>query len=318
MNTKQLIYFLKTAELCSIAGAARDLGVAQPSISLQLDNLEHELGTQLFERDYRGVTLTESGQLFHTHAQSILRQVEQAKLDIRQSEEEPSGRLVIGMTQPIGNVVSVPLLTQVEQHYPKIQLDLFAGLSYSLSQQLLAGEIDLAISSPDGSDMSRLRREKLFRERLYLAMGADPKPDWQLPLRSRTCLRFAELADHEVIVTGRQDSLGYLLHQYELQTGVSIRHKPAFGQLMTTLRYVADGYGLLLSPSSSFYHLEGAGQIHALEITDPPLWRDVYITTAAERPKTALMRSVIPLIHKVTREEYLAGHWRGQLTTDDA
>ena len=64
MNTKQLIYFLKTAELCSIAGAARDLGVAQPSISLQLDNLEHELGTQLFERDYRGVTLTESGQLF--------------------------------------------------------------------------------------------------------------------------------------------------------------------------------------------------------------------------------------------------------------
>jgi len=79
---------------------------------------------------------------------------------------------------------------------------------------------------------------------------------------------------------------------------------------MTTLRYVADGHGLLLSPSS-FYHLEEAGQIHALEITDPPLRRDVYILLAAERPKTALMQAVIPLIHEVTRQKYLAGHWRG-------
>ncbi len=317
MNTKQLIYFLKTAELSSIAAAARELDIAQPSISLQLENLEHELGTSLFDRDYRGVRLTESGQLFRTHAESIMRQVDQAKLDIRQAELEPVGRLVLGMTQPIGNVVSVPLLKRVEQRYPKIELDLFAGLSYNLSAQLLSGEIDLVISSPDGSDMKQLTREALFREKLYLAMGASPQVSSQLPLRERSQITFTEFAQHEVIVTGRQDSLGYVLRQYEQQTGVKVRQKPAFGQLMTTLRYVSDGYGMLLSPSSSFYHLEEAGQIHALEITDPAIERDVYISTVANRPRSSLIRAVIPLIHEVVRQEHRAGHWRGELITDD-
>lgn len=313
MNTKQLIYFLKTAELCSIAAAARELDVAQPSISLQLANLEHELGTCLLERDYRGVRLTESGTNFRAHAESILRQVDQAKLDVRQSEDEPAGRLVIGMTQPIGNAVSVPLLKAVEKHYPKIELDLFAGLSYSLSAQLLAGEIDLAISSPDGGDMKQLSREKLFREKLYLAMGETPQVSSQASLRSRSTISFAELAEHEVIVTGRQDSLGYVLQKYEQQAGVQMKHKPAYGQLMTTLRYVAEGHGMLISPSSAFYHLEQAGQVHALEVVEPSLWRDVYITTATNRPQTAVMRAVMPLIREVTRKEHLAGHWRGEL-----
>ncbi|WP_417224820.1 LysR family transcriptional regulator [Amphritea sp.] len=312
MNTKQLIYFLKTAELCSIAAAARELDIAQPSISLQLENLEHELGTSLFDRDYRGVRLTESGQLFKAHAQSIMRQVDQAKLDIRQSEQEPAGRLVLGMTQPIGNVVSVPLLKLVEQRYPKIELDLFAGLSYSLSSQLLSGEIDLAISSPDGSDTKQLTREQLFKEKLYLAMGDTPQVSSQKPLRQRSCISFAELAKHEVIVTGRQDSLGYVLRQYEQQVGVKVRHRPGFGQLMTTLRYVSDGYGMLLSPSSSFYHLEETGQIHALEIIEPGMERDVYITTAANRPRTSLMRAIIPLIYEVVQQEQQAGRWRGE------
>ncbi|MBU2966146.1 LysR family transcriptional regulator [Amphritea sp. 2_MG-2023] len=312
MNSKQLLYFLKTAELCSIAAAARELEIAQPSISLQLENLEHELGTSLFDRDYRGVRLTESGQLFKAHAESIMRQVDQAKLDIRQSEQEPAGRLVLGMTQPIGNVVSVPLLKLVEQRYPKIELDLFAGLSYSLSAQLLNGEIDLAISSPDGSDMKQLTQEHLFRENLYLAMGDTPQVSSQKPLRQRESISFAELAKHEVIVTGRQDSLGYVLRQYEQRHGINVRHKPGFGQLMTTLRYVSDGYGMLLSPSSSFYHLEETGQVHALEIVDPCMKRDVYITRAANRPRTSLMRAVIPLIYEVVQQEQQAGHWRGE------
>lgn len=313
MNSKQLTYFLKVAELNSIAAAARELAIAQPSISLQIDNLEHELGVHLFDRDYRGVQLTESGQRFRAHAQSILRQIEQAKQDLRQAEDEPAGRVAIGMTQPIGNVVSVPLLARMERLFPKVELDLFAGLSWDLSSQLRSGDIDLAISSPDGSDITRLRREKLFREKLYIAMGCSPQVEALQPLLQQTRIRFDELAAHDIIVTGRQDSLGYLLHQYELATGIRLRHKAGIGQLMTTLRYVADGYGLLLTPSSSFYHLEQVEQIHALEIVEPDLWRDVYITTSAERPRTRLIRAVAEQIREVTRQEHALGHWRGEL-----
>jgi LysR family nitrogen assimilation transcriptional regulator len=180
------------------------------------------------------------------------------------------------MTQPIGNIISVPLLALVEQNYPQIKLELYTGLSYSLSNQLLAGEIDVAISSPDGSDLSQIRQEKLFREKLFISMGCDPKVPSHKALRAKSTITFAELANHEVIVTGERDSLGYILRQYEEKTGIRVPHKPAFGQLMTTLRYVMDGYGILLSPTSAFYHLQKTDQIHALEIVEPTLWRDVY------------------------------------------
>ena len=314
MNSKQLTYFLKAAELNSIAAAARELDIAQPSISLQIQNLEHELNTRLFDRDFRGVVLTDTGQRFREHAEAIMRQIEQAKRDIRQSEEEPSGRLAIGMTQPIGNIISVPLLAQVEKHFPKITLDLFAGLSYNLSGQVQTGELDIAISSPDGTDVSHLRREKLFREKLFLAIGNSPRVENQKYLRQRQRITFEELAQHEIIVTGRQDSLGYLLHLYEQKTGVKLKHRPAFGQLMTTLRYVADGYGALLSPTSALFHLQETEQIHVIDIEQPEIWRDVFICTSAERPQTTLIRAVIPLIRTVAQQEFEAGHWQGELS----
>ncbi|WP_100636345.1 LysR family transcriptional regulator [Marinomonas sp. ef1] len=315
MNSKQLTFFLKTAELNSIAAAARALDVAQPSISLQLENLEHELGTNLFDRSFRGVVLTQSGQIFLAHAESIMRQMEQAKCDVHQFEHEPSGVLSIGMTQPIGNIISVPLLALVEQRYPKITLDLHAGLSYNLSNQLQSGEIDIAISSPDGSDISQIRQIKLFREKLFLAVGCDPKVASYKKLSGAKTITFSELSHHEVIVTGPRDSLGYVLNQYEEKTGIKLPHKAAFGQLMTTLRYVVDGHGVLLSPTSAFYHLQQANQIQAIEIVEPTLWRDVCVSTAADRPQTALLNAVIPLIKEVTKAEWESGRWQGELLT---
>ena len=316
MNSKQLSYFLKVVELNSIAATARALEVAQPSISLQIDNLEHELGTCLFERSFRGVELTQSGQIFHAHAVSIMRQMAQAKSDVHQFEHEPSGVLSIGMTQPIGNIISVPLLALVEQRFPKITLELHAGLSYNLSSQLRSGEIDLAISSPDGTDMSQMRQVKLLREKLFIAVGCDPKVSSHKMLNSSKTITFEALANHEVIVTGVRDSLGYVLRQYEQSTGIKLSHKPAFGQLMTTLRYVMDGHGILLAPTSAFFHLQDTNQIEAVEIIEPNLWRDVCITTDADRPQTALLNTVMSLIKEVAKTEWLAGRWQGELFID--
>ena len=313
MNSKQLMFFLKTAELSSIAAAARALDVAQPSISLQIENLEHELNASLFIRSFRGVVLTQSGHVFREHAESIIRHIEQAKCDVQQLENEPSGVLSIGMTQPIGNIVSVPLLALVNQRYPNIELEFHTGLSYVLSSQLQCGEIDLAISSPDGSDSSLTQQTKIFQEKLFLAIGHNPKIESYKRLAGKKTITFEELANHDVMITGVRDSLGYLLSQYEEETTIKLRHKPAFGQLMTTLRYVIDGYGALLSPTSAFYHLQETSQVQAIEVIKPTLWRNVYVSISTERPQTAILKAVIPLIQEVTKSEWTSGRWQGEL-----
>lgn len=83
---------------------------------------------------------------------------------------------------------------------------------------------------------------------------------------------------------------------------------------MTSLRYVTEGYGLLLTPSTSFHHLLENDQLHILEVVFPELWRDVYIKVRADRPNTNLIRAAKELIREVQHSEVLAGHWLGVST----
>jgi len=313
MNKKQLIYFLKTAELRSIAAAARALNVAQPSISQQIANLEHQLGSQLFIRDFRGVCLTENGERFRRHAESIVRQMEQAKLDIQQSEAEPAGRLAIGMTQPIGNILAVPLLTAIEKLYPNVELDLSAGLSYRLVELLKAGDVDMILTSPDSSDMTGIQQEKIFCEKIFIAIGRATQNNTFRDLLNRPFITFQELAEHEVFVTDQRDSLGYMLRQYEQKTGITLKHRPPYGQLMTTLQYVADGHGLLLAPSSAYFHIKKIGLVDDIEIIEPKLQRDVMLATHADRPKTNLMAAVRAQLLMVVNKVHQQGLWQGVL-----
>lgn len=311
MNKKQLTYFIKTAELRSIAAAARALNVAQPSISQQIASLEHLLGTKLFDRDFRGVCLTENGERFRMHAESIVRQMEQAKLDIQQFKAEPAGRLAIGMTQPIGNILAVPLLTAIEKRYPKVELDLSTGLSYRLVELLKAGDVDMILTSPDSSDLAGIQQEKIFCEKIFIAIGKATQSDALRGLLGRPTITFKELAKYEIFVTNRRDSLGFMLHKYEQKEGITLKHRPPYGQLMTTLQYVADGYGLLLAPSSAYFHIKQMELVDEIEIVEPKLRRDVVLASHADRPKTNLMAVVRAQLLAVVDEVHQQGLWQG-------
>lgn len=71
MDLRQLKYFIAIAQSGSMASAAQSLGVAQPSLSQQMKQLEAELSVELLVRSARGVQLTEAGQVLLRHARSI-------------------------------------------------------------------------------------------------------------------------------------------------------------------------------------------------------------------------------------------------------
>ncbi|GAA0684734.1 LysR substrate-binding domain-containing protein [Marinobacterium maritimum] len=313
MNTKQLTYFVKAAELGSIAAAARELEISQPSISQQISVLEHELKTTLFSRDVRGVYLTENGERFLAHARSILRQLDQAQNELHQATQAPSGKVAIGLTQPICNILAVPLVTLLEKQYPDIELSIYTGYSSDLIRMMKSGDIDVAVSSYDESDSTNIRYEKFFRENIYLLVGSERSFPFDEALLQQGRVSFTALQDYEIMVTSRTDSLGYLIEQYEKDTGCYLRKRQPYGQLMTTLQYVTEGHGLLITPSSSFFHLERNGEVHALEITEPQLYREVFLMTSIDKPLTNAMAMVIQQIRNITRQENARGHWRGTL-----
>ena len=89
MNLRQLSYFLQIAEMHSFTRAASVLHVAQPSLSRQIQMLEHELGVLLFLRSDKGVKLTEAGVSIQELTQSVLRLVHSIRVDFGQESNSP-------------------------------------------------------------------------------------------------------------------------------------------------------------------------------------------------------------------------------------
>ncbi len=308
MNTKQLNYFLRVAECKSIAAAARDLKIAQPALSLQISKLEHELKTTLFSRGPKGVQLTESGNILAQHARLMLNQLEKAMTDITELEATPKGTIVVAMNQATDNILALPLCRAIEQKYPKVDLDLRTGLSYEVIELLKRGEADIAIIYEDGLETGHINRELLIRENLLFTAKPEPHNE------NLTEIAFAELVNYELAITSGKESLGYIVNEYEEKTGITLKKRRPYGQLLTSLRFACEGQCHLLLPSSAFFHLEQKQMIKGIKVVEPEIFRNVYIATDANRPMRNISLKVIELIKQLTQEAHQQGIWQGILS----
>ena len=96
MDLRSLRYFLQIAELGNLTRAATRLRVAQPSLTRHMHQLEQELGTSLFLRANKGVTLTDAGLLLRENAERILRDIDHVRSEIRSREKQPRGTVALG------------------------------------------------------------------------------------------------------------------------------------------------------------------------------------------------------------------------------
>jgi LysR family nitrogen assimilation transcriptional regulator len=313
MNTKQLEYFLATVEQGSISGAAKILDVAQPAISLQLANLEHELKIKLFERNFRGVSLTHSGTQFEEHARLILNQINTAKLDLIGQQTQCKGKVTIGLSQSQCNVLSMQLQTELEHRYPNIELSFRVGPSYLVESWFTEKEIDIALCYNVELGKHAASSLALINEDLYLYISPRPKNPSYSELSLLGSIPFESLQDYELFMPDRRDALPKLLEEQAQHLGVKLKTRNAYGQLMTTLHYVSQGFGLAIYPSSATCHLEINNQIRAINITEPSLSREVYLRLAEHQHKNPAVAAVFELIRETTANLNADNSWRGEL-----
>ncbi|WP_339725030.1 LysR family transcriptional regulator [uncultured Paraglaciecola sp.] len=313
MNSKQLKYFLKTADKGSITGAAKELDIAQPAISQQISSLEHELAVKLFERDFRGVRLTTCGEKFYLRAKSIVHQMGMAKSEIVETEANPSGQISIGMAQAVCNVLAIPLTQAIQKKYPNVELTLHYGTTDFLNQCLSEGQIDLAITYENTFSDKNFCSSPMIKENIYLVVGTESNQQGYAQLAQQDEIEFKDLAAFEIILPHQSDPLVQMLNRYETQTGVRIWNKQNFGLLMTNLRYVTDGLGLMILPSSAVFHLEKTKQINSLCITQPKLSREVLLVNNAKHPTSNVKQIVSKILFELTKDAHSLGNWRGEL-----
>ena len=115
LELKQLEYFRHVAELGSFTRAAAFLSVVQPALSRQVRQLESELGHTLFERNGRGVVLTDAGSRLLEHTRGILTQLGRARQELADQRNGDSGHFALGLPPSLGRCVTVRLRPGVQR-----------------------------------------------------------------------------------------------------------------------------------------------------------------------------------------------------------
>ena len=120
---KSLMIFMRSAQHGSFSEAARQLGMAPSAVSRAVLRLEDELGVRLLQRTTRSLTLSEEGNRFYQRAQHILNDLEEAELEVKQSQSIPIGTLRLDLSFTFGKMHIAPALLQFAAQYPELKLN---------------------------------------------------------------------------------------------------------------------------------------------------------------------------------------------------
>lgn len=145
MDLRTLHYFLTIAQELNITKAAEVLHMAQPPLSRQLQQLEEELGAQLFIRGKRKLELTEEGKLLKKRAKQILDFVDVTRTEISEVSEGIAGTLRIGATQTIATTMLPGWIAAFKEKYPLVRYHIWSGNSDEAIGQLERGLVDIAV-----------------------------------------------------------------------------------------------------------------------------------------------------------------------------
>jgi DNA-binding transcriptional LysR family regulator len=146
MDLRQMTYAVAVADELNFTRAAARCNIGQSGLSHQIAQLEREVGARLFERTSRVVHLTPAGQTFVACARKVLTAMQEMNAAIGSLAAPVRGRLRIGsLTLSAGNLDQIGLLRDFQEAYPAVEVTLAAADGLGAANQLLTGELEVAI-----------------------------------------------------------------------------------------------------------------------------------------------------------------------------
>jgi len=245
MNLRRLGYFLALAEELHFGRAAERLGMAQPPLSRQIQQLEQELGAVLFNRGRSAVTLTQAGRRLYERGRAIQAGIEDVKLEIRRIGQGAEGRLRIGFVGSSSYGLLPNIVRAFRAGAPGVSLSLMPMNNADLFRALIQRNIDVAFARPALSDPEFVTR-KLHDEALIAAL-----PD-SLPGAAARTVDLRDLEGQNFILYPefpRPSYADFVLEQCRA-LGMEVANRVFAMDLQTALSLVSIGEGVCVLPES--------------------------------------------------------------------
>ncbi|HZI61960.1 MAG TPA: LysR family transcriptional regulator [Pyrinomonadaceae bacterium] len=245
MEIRQLRAFVAIAESGTFTAGALRVHVTQAAISMQIRQLENEIGAKVFVRAPRHVILTEAGEQLLRRARQILREHDAALDEIAELAGAERGRLRIGSASAMVLTDQLPLiLADLRAQHPGADISVTSGTSEVLVDQILAGDTDIAfVSLP--VDVRGIKTERLSEDQLVAIASPRHKLAKQRTISAYT------LAGERLILGERGGNTRRLIDQFFAQAGVTLHVAMELSRQQAIRRMVEADMGVGIVPLQS-------------------------------------------------------------------
>ena len=294
MDFRQLRTFSCVAELGSLSKASDTLRVAQPALSRQIKLLEHELRTELFTRNGRGMVLTDAGRLLLARTSGIVRQIDQIRDDVQSAQGPPSGYVVLGLVPTVSCVLSARFARRCVETFPGISLRIVESYSGHLVEWLHRGEMNLAILYGRSADL-HLTVQSLGRDSI-VAVG--PRG---CGLARKKSIDIGWLLRQRLVLPSHSHGLRALIEHAAAQRRIKLNVQLETDSFRVLTSLVEEGLGFALLPPSSVHGEVADGRLETAAVSKP-MTRELIIASPIDRPVSTATVAVTALL----REEVAA------------
>lgn len=232
-------YFTVVAELLNFSRAAAELHVAQPSLSRQIQRLEHRLGVRLLDRTPQGALLTEAGKAFLPEAQALLNAARQAALTAR--AYAPAGKVVIGYVE---DLVITSAVRELRRRYPKADIGT-RHLECHEQRAFSEGGVDVLVArDPLFIPIDEARVTVLYEEPRMMVVPADHQ------LADRASVSLDDFARDEAIICSHGGTRSiFPTDSYRPNEPVPMSAGPVIESFEDRLELVASGQAVAVLPT---------------------------------------------------------------------
>ena len=297
-SLRQLQYVVAVADLLSFHRAADDCHVSQPSLSLQIAELERVLAIKIFERDHHRVALTAIGRDFVASARVVLRATDALRETSRRSIDPLSGTLRIGVIPTISPYWLPELTPALHIAYPQLTVIWLEDKTHILVHALQSGAIDAALLALE-AEIGDVEREVIAKDPFVLVAPAENS----LVAKSAPA-KAAELRGATVMILDEEHCFGKQALEFCFRAKAQ-DHQFRATSLVTIISMVAGGVGVTLLPTLAVRSEVRTNNLRVRRFADTGpvrtiglVWRKHSSLTPALRKLAASMSQAYPKIQK--------------------
>lgn len=270
MELREIITFLQVAQHKSFSKAARQLGYSQAAVTIQIKQLESELGVHLFDRIGKQTTLTHQGSLFYEYACDVVKSLERAK-DALAESEELTGHLSLGAIESVCGSLLPELLTRYHTLHPNVSVSIVTDSPENLLDMMNSNALDIVYFMDKRMyDPKWVKVMEIPENIVFVTAGNDP-------LLSKKDLTLPEVVEQPFLLTEKNASYRLILDQYLTSKNLSIRPFLEIGNTEFIIRMLKRGLGVSFLPEFTIRQNLLNGDLSILNVQDFSLriWRQM-------------------------------------------